>query len=140
MTSLEQIENPKVKTVDSLFSDKIPEIIGIDYDLWTLRAILSFSIAEQIVEKRIYIIFKNIVGFRVLDEGNLLEFWNPDTRASGWLWEVEKGGWLDLEKLRHGFVEGYHENEYRKEFLVLGQNNCLSIITNSAPIIIDSEE
>lgn len=42
--------------------------------------------------------FEVASGFRVLDEGDLLEFWAAEVRVPGWLWRVTGGGWLDLEQ------------------------------------------
>ena len=124
--------NLKVKQIDSIpFPDEIPEIINIDYDLWTLRVTLKFFTSDTFI----YVVFKNVIGFRVLDEGNLLEFWDPEIRVSGWIWEIEEGGWITLEKLRKEFVEDLHENKLRKEYLVLGINDCVSVITFSSPEI-----
>lgn len=72
--------NLKVKQIDSIpFPDGMPEIINIDYDLWTLRVTLKFFTSDALI----YVVFKNVIGFRVLNEGNLLEFWNPEIRVSG---------------------------------------------------------
>ena len=124
--------NLKVKQTDSLpFPEEIPKIINIVYDLWTLRVTLKFFTSDTFI----YVVFKNVIGFRVLDEGNLLEFWDPEIRVSGWIWEIEEGGWITLEKLRKEFVEDLHENKLRKEYLVLGINDCVSVITFSSPEI-----
>ena len=128
--------NLKVKPFDSLpYSDESSEILNIDYDLWTLRITLKFFKSDNVI----YVVFKNVIGFRVLDEGNLLEYWNPEIRVSGWMWEVEEGGWFDMEKLRTEFVEGLYENKLRKEYLLSGINDCVSVITTSKPEILYSE-
>lgn len=128
--------NLKARQIDSIpFPDEIPEIINIYYDLWTLRVTLKFFTSNTLI----YVVFRNVVGFRVLNEGNLLEFWNPEIRVSGWIWEIEEGGWFTLEKLRKEFVEGLQENKLRKEYLVLGINDCVSVITCSSPEISYSE-
>ena len=44
------------------------------------------------------VIFHNPVWFRVLDERDLCEFWDDYHEGNGWLYEVEQGGWLELEK------------------------------------------
>jgi hypothetical protein len=84
------------------------------------------------------VLFKNVIGFRLLDEGNLTEFWG-ENRVSGWLWKVKSGGWFDLEKSRKAFTEGYIENDSRKEYLILGINDCISIISLSEPEVIVPE-
>ena len=116
-----------------LQSKGFPEIVNINYDLWRLTITLNFE--EQ--KEPVYVTFENIVGFRVLDEGDLLEFWDNEKRASGWIWEIEHGGWFELEKSRNGFVSG-HSNQ-NTEYLILGINDCVSVIGNSKPLISQAE-
>lgn len=50
-----------------------------------------------------------VIGFRVLDEGNLLEFWNEE-RPQGWVWEV-----VENEKLLYAlFKTGRPKAEWLK--------------------------
>ena len=77
-----------------------PELGRLDYDLWTLRLTLYFGDAPPA-----YLTFKDLSGFRVLREGDLLEYWGPG-RPAGWLWEVQSGGWRDSESYRSGFISG----------------------------------
>ena len=54
-----------------------------------------------------YLEFRFPRGFRVLDEGDLLEFWGTEFWKSGlaqgsFLFEVLRGGWFDLEAQRSG--------------------------------------
>jgi len=124
------MELPKVIPVEIAFpAEGHPEIVNINYDLWRLIITLSFSKKDNPV----YVTFENIVGFRVLDEGDLLEFWNDEIRLNDWFWNIEKGGWTDLERTRKGFVSGL--NNETTEYLILGINHCISIIANDKPKI-----
>jgi hypothetical protein len=134
MKEIQKLLKPKVTEFKNNFPDSNPEIFNISYDLWTLKLTLGFDGNS----KPIYIIFKNVIGFRVLDEGNLLEFWDKEVRTSGWLWKVESGGWFELEKLRSGFL-AQHLGQSNKEYLVTGINDCVSVLADSEPIIITSE-
>jgi hypothetical protein len=130
----EKFRKPVTLPIDGLeVFDGIPEVTNVNYNLSLLRIKLEFSDANHSV----YISFDSVRGFRVLDEGDLLEFWDPGSRAQGWLWHVEEGGWFDLEKLRDGFMSGV--NGVYKEFLVVGQNECVSVIANGDPIFEKSE-
>ena len=125
---LSDINQPKVTKVDSdLITEETFQIINLSYDLY--RLVLTLSLPNY--KKIVYVTFENVTGFRLLDEGDLLEFWGPKTRVNGWLWKVESGGWYDLEKLRNGFVSGIHGND--KEFLVLGEHECINVLTNTEP-------
>ena len=81
------------------------------------------------------IIFQSPVWFRVLDERDLCEFWNTYSEPNGWLWEVEEGGWLELESQRQhfnsrDFIPGL------REFLIV-DDQCISILTVESPEIHD---
>lgn len=126
----EVIKNPISESFEACkdFS-ALPEIADIHYDLWLLMVTLRF----ENIDNPVYVTSNAPRGFRVLDEGDLLEFWNNETRPKGWLWGVKSGGWYDLEKYRSGFVSGVTGGY--TEYLILGENDCLSVITNDEPII-----
>ena len=127
---IEIIDTPVTKTFEaSTIYRGLPEITGIHYDLWRLIITVHF----EKIDNPVYITFNAPRGFRVLDEGDLLEFWSKETRAKSWLWSVKKGGWYDLEKFRNGFVSGIN-GEY-SEYLIVGENDCVSVITDDEPVI-----
>jgi hypothetical protein len=80
------------------------------------------------------LVFSSPVGFRVLDERDLLEFWNDFSEPNGWLWEVLGGGWLELESAREGFLDRDLLPELR-EFLVVG-DMCVSVICARPPVLV----
>lgn len=92
----------------------------------TLRLEASDGVACRLV-------FHDVIGFRVLDERDLLEFWNTYSQPRGWLWLVQSGGWLDLERSRPQFdAPRYYDSAH--EYLVVG-DKCVSIITQHLPSI-----
>jgi hypothetical protein len=77
--------------------------------------------------------FHDVVGFRVLDERELAEFWNTYSEPNGWLWEVTDGGWLTLERKRVSFNSmGLH----LREFLIV-DNYCVNILCKNPPELKD---
>lgn len=72
-------------------------------------------------------------GFRVLDEGDLGEFWSQCNLKQGWCFEVLSGGWNDLEKTRGHYVTGKLYEP--REFLFIGLNECVSVLASENPII-----
>lgn len=77
--------------------------------------------------------FENIVGFRVLDELNLTEFWQDYHEKAGSVWEVQSGGWMDLEGQRSAFCsKGIYPD--LREFLVVG-DMCVNVMCPSPPIV-----
>src|SRR5690606_9262032 len=108
----------------------IPVVARVEYDIWTLRVVLEFEGHNEPV----YLEFDRVGGFRVLDEGQLSAFWGKEARADGWLWEVTSGGWHALESTRDDFVLGLPPlGEGCREFIVLGVDDCVSVITWAQP-------
>jgi len=74
-----------------------------------------------------------VAGFRVLDEGDLLEFWPVCSSPGEWLFLVMGNGWLDQERMRSGFVRGDIKN--LREYLITGENDCVSVLAWDQPRI-----
>lgn len=117
---------PCLKGIEARQEGNVPELITVNYDLWTLRLTLAFR-SNEIV----YVDFEAVEGFRVLDEGQLLEFWGDDSKDH-WVFEVLDNGWLATEAARETapFIA---ENGQLKEYLVAGINDCVSILDYEYP-------
>jgi hypothetical protein len=109
--------------------NEIPQLVGINYNLLMLEVQLEFMNPNKTVS----LVFEDVRGFRVLDEGHLLDFWYNN--SGGWLRRVKSGGWFDQEKKREGFGFGEFELENYDEYLVVGMGMCLSLIGGSDPVI-----
>lgn len=81
-----------------------------------------------------HVVFRDPMGFRVLEEGDLTEYWNTYSEPHGWLWEVERGGWLELERQRPTFWRG--EQDGIREYF-LADDHCINVVTWTPPEIID---
>ncbi len=80
------------------------------------------------------VIFEAPTGFRVLDERDLCDFWAAGISSKvGWLFEIMAGGWLDSEKKRKGFISA--EIASQREFLAIGIDWCVSVISADEPIV-----
>jgi hypothetical protein len=78
--------------------------------------------------------FADIIGFRVLDEGNLLEFWPECSSANGRLFEILAGGWLAQESLRPGSLFAPMKIQ-AKEYFLAGVDACVSVICHGEPAV-----
>jgi hypothetical protein len=79
--------------------------------------------------------FGAVIGFRVLDERDLLEFWPECSTTNGsWAFEITSGGWLAGEFMRSGSLIGHMCPEAR-EFFVAGCNSCVSVIAWDEPVL-----
>jgi hypothetical protein len=79
------------------------------------------------------LVFQNPRGFRVLDELDLHEFWKDYHCKNGWLYEVEQGGWLELESTRSTFCSGQINHELL-EYLIV-DDKCISVFAIKPPEI-----
>jgi len=77
------------------------------------------------------VVFPEVVGFRVLDEGDLLEFWPACSARQGGLFRVEEGGWLSRESRRQGFQSTQRVG--LAEFFVTASNSCVNVLSFTLP-------
>lgn len=91
----------------------------------------DLRVALMTANHELHVLFRMPVGFRLLDEGDLLEFWPQCSLDRGWLYEVKSGGWRDLESSRPGFLTQHHSAV--SEFLLVTQNSCLSVLSAESP-------
>ncbi|MDK9740344.1 hypothetical protein KI655_24030 [Vibrio sp. D404a] len=97
---------------------------------------LSDNGLDIIVESkdwRVKVNFDATWGFRVLDEGDLGEFWSKCNLTQGWCFEVLEGGWNSLEKTRDHYVTGKLNEPH--EYLIIGLNECVSVLAHEPPVI-----
>lgn len=73
------------------------DVVGVSYDVDSLRV----DVRDLEGDARWQITFPGVEGFRVLDEGDLGEFWG---HVPGLVIEVTAGGWWEQECARAGFV------------------------------------
>lgn len=76
-------------------------------------------------------VFTDVVGFRVLGEGDLIEFWPHCASDHGWLFRIDQGGWFDQEVARRGFL--HEKTAGLHEYFIASQNECVSVLSGSAP-------
>ncbi len=97
--------------------------------------------------------FEPTIGFRVLDELQLCEFWSDYHMKNGWLWQVNEGGWIELEQMRDSFLaaelsesaaqkmeQKVAEQNRLREYLVVSLTSCVSVMTVGPPTIRCIEE
>ncbi|MBV5285066.1 MAG: hypothetical protein JZU45_03205 [Methyloversatilis discipulorum] len=101
------------------------EVQSVTYDLKTL--VVRTGVGPTLR-------FKAVIGFRFLDEGDLLEFWPSCSAKCGGLFEIHDGGWLQQEGQRSGFISTANREGVR-EFLVTGPDGCLSVLSFHPPEI-----
>ncbi|MBM5572076.1 MULTISPECIES: hypothetical protein [Deefgea] len=123
----------KLSVVQTQFlSDRTVDVVSVNYHLNELTILVaSDSWATQVI-------FNQVYGFRVLDEGDLCAFWQLVTLADGWIFKVGSGGWKSLELTRPDFISGYAPDV--EEYLIIGRNECVSVLSKEALSIVDVSE
>jgi hypothetical protein len=118
--------HPVVTVLDTpLAPNRSLEVEAVEYSSSGLR--IKISSASGGAE----VLFHSLIGFRVLDEGDLTEFWSHCSLNTGWLFEVHDGGWKELELHREHFVSALLYEV--REFLVIGFDSCVNIMSREAP-------
>jgi hypothetical protein len=101
----------------------------VSYSADGLRLLVSTPVGTASVQ------FDECIGFRVLDELDLTEFWTECSLKVGWLFEVRQGGWKDLESTRPSFYRG--RLQWMREFMLIGTDACVSVIAKEPPKVSD---
>ena len=102
-------------------------IESVNYDLDYLKVVV---VADS--NLRIEVCFRQPIGFRCLDEGDLLEFWASNQITSNWLLQIHDSGWLAQESDRDGFLS---KDTTLSEYLIKGSNECLNVLSTDKPLI-----
>jgi hypothetical protein len=120
---------PKCKLFGPAARYREKAVRGVWYDGLNLRVEIQgpgFSYAR--------VTFEEPVGFRVLDERELCEFWNKHSQPKGWFYEVEEGGWMELESHRTTFPTPFCGD--MREYMIVDYM-CINVLCNSPPTIFD---
>ncbi|HEY6020955.1 MAG TPA: hypothetical protein VIY48_13950 [Candidatus Paceibacterota bacterium] len=119
---------PELNAIETPFlPDKMTQVEAVNFGTDGL----AISMSSEHWDAEVF--FEQTYGFRVLDELDLTEFWSQCSLADGWFFEVTYGGWKALELTRPNFLSGRHD--WVREYLVIGRNECVSVLTKEAPLI-----
>ena len=95
---------------------------------------------DEISKKRtlIEILFEEIRGFRVLDEGDLIPYWQSKVFEPGYyLFEIMSGGWLEQEKQFPGMLAITEAVGDSREWFICTEYNCVNVLSVNPPLIRD---
>ena len=124
------MNSPKCKVFEASLRYKEKIMRALHYDgvslVIDIQGERKFSFAR--------VTFTQVIGFRVLDEHDLTEFWNNYNEQNGWLYEVMEGGWLELEISRGRFASGVMFEKNLKEYLFV-DDDCISVLSTTPPEI-----
>jgi len=101
-----------------------------------LRAVVETRSHES--DERIWVEyhFKIPRGFRFLDEGDLIPYWDSGVFTHGYhLFEITSGGWFSHELQIPGMVSVSEAIGNWREWFVCTSNGCLNVLTIEPPLV-----
>lgn len=104
------------------------EIDRIEYAAGRLNVVLKVDDVCAITAQ-----FSDVIGFRMMDERDLHEYWPACSSLSGVVFEIHSGGWLDQEMRRAGSCIGFYSTV--REYLVTSMMECVSVLCSGRPTI-----
>lgn len=85
------------------------------------------------------VLFEEVIGFKVLDEREMLEYWPVCSTPNGWIFEVSANGWLQQDQARFALLNAGGLKSKLKEYVITGINECVCVISRKSPLICLSE-
>ena len=115
----------------------IPEAEGLPRDLHVVSVVFTPDATHVDLQSRSTgrlwrVRFLGAEGHRVLDEGDLLEFWPECSAPNGVIFKVTSGGWFEQECQRQGFLKRDTQPEM-PEYFITGENACVSVLSYTPP-------
>lgn len=118
----------KAKVLNTIIRNfETPEILAINYDLENLDIRYSVDETEEYIIR-----FENPIGFKCLDERDMMDYWDKKILTDNWILEILEGGWLDMEKSRSLISDTIFD---LREFLIEGVDDCISVLAREEPLI-----
>lgn len=114
--------------------DQVSDITDVIYTSSGLR-ITVIAATSMFTNVYLDIHFSSVSGFRLLDEGNLIAYWESGAfNSNHHVYEVLSGGWSNGEPLPDGILSVRELVDYR-EWLIATTNQCITILSADEPLI-----
>ncbi|GHC65764.1 hypothetical protein [Ulvibacter litoralis] len=131
-------------TIDKIgkeyYTNKLESDI-IDFK-WTVSGLKITISTWKNQEKQIGIEyeFSGFNGFRFLDEGDLLGYWDyPDFNNGFHLFRIINGGWKSGEVTQIGILDVSRAIDELNEFFIATSNSCFTVLAYEKPTITEIE-
>jgi hypothetical protein len=132
-------------TIDKIgkeyFSKKESDIIDFKWNMQKQELKITIATWEN-EEKEIGIEyeFNGFNGFRFLDEGDYLGYWELSDFKNGFhLFRLIEGGWKTGEVTQSGILDVSRAVDQLNEFFIATSNGCLTILAYEKPTITEIE-
>jgi hypothetical protein len=114
------------------FTDDSMKVIRVH---WADQEAARIEVLSKRTGRRCVVEFESVFGLRMLGEPDLASIWlgaAKETLKSTWLFQVDVGGWFELECTRSDF-HTQHVSPRPCEWLIAGYQECVSVLSGSAP-------
>ena len=110
------------------------EVASVNFDQWILTVgMRAYKKPNDSVAGMFHIIFTNIVGFRVLDEGQMLNFpWKKLSESQSFVHRIDGDGWAEIEISARNMIL----QKSAVEYVIITSNECVSVIAHEPPKLI----
>ena len=130
----------KCDLVDASMPYSGVEVLRVHYDV-SSHASLSVDLSSE-SHGHFRVSFDRCSGLRVIDEGQICEFWNTYSQPNGWLWVVQSGGWFDLESQRQPTadtaVDVLRESAFKRAFAITDSTDACRYISDDLGLLADA--
>jgi len=107
------------------------ELAFLSFDQWNLNISIRKYSGDSVIGMT-QLVFQSVVGFRYLDEGDMLNYRFPEDATRHYCHEVTRAGWLQQEV---GF-KNVLPHEQQVEYLIATSNECVCVIAYKEPILL----
>ena len=101
-----------------------------------LRIVVYTNHPTDLKSRLVEFLFERQRGFRALDEGDLLRYWESGTLTHGHhLYEITAGGWVEQELQVDGMLSVTCSDGPCREWFVATDNLCVNILSSQPPLV-----
>lgn len=127
--------NLEVKSFgEEYFFEEESSLEEIFYTYSGLRIVIETK-KGQFVPVLLEVFFRYVNGFRCLDEGDLLAYWESGKfRSAHHIYEVLSGGWSNGEPLPGGLLS-VSSAVAPREWFIKTTNKCLTVLSGGEPLL-----
>ena len=118
------------------FDGKESDIIEVFDSRSGLRIVVSTWI-DEVNQRLLEVSFRRVRGYRYLDEGDLLGYWQSEKlQTRHHVYEITSGGWSNGEALEPGILDVSRVFEIR-EWFISTTNGCMNVLSRDPPELKD---
>lgn len=124
------------KPLGKIYSNDIEsDIVELSYSLAGGLRIIIDTGTGKFTPVVLEVLFGDTRGFRCLDEGDLIRYWESNAFIDRYhVYEISSGGWISGETLDYGLLS-VSSSVGQKEWFVVTTNFCVSVIGVSNPLM-----